>query len=670
MPSPGSCSRCRQPLAVQSDSELCLACRRAAVADPTGPSPPPAYLEPTRSPGPDPDPGDFSPDPDRFRPEPPPGYEFIRCLGVGGMGTVYLARELAAERIVALKLLNAPSSPTAVERFLVEARALARLDHPHIIQVIAVELNWREPFLTMEYADGGSLADLCVPDCLLPPVEAVRLVLAATEAVAAAHAADVLHRDLKPSNILLKGVRGQESGDRGQETSGGPASLLTPVSCLLTPVPCPLTPVVSDFGLAKRTDRDDGLTRTGPIGTPRYMSPEAAAGRFQKVGPPADVYGLGATLYHLLTGRPPFEGDGPTEVIRKVIHDPLVRPRAIRPEVPAELEAIVIKAMEKEPVRRYPTANARAADLRRYLAGDAPTAPLLSPRRRAGRWLGRQRTRIAAVVAVLVLAFTLVAAGRYVWPEPRTTDAEQQIRTEIAGGKPVRLLKADGRPRFEVWPLGQDETKAKPDDDGTFAFGSPGVPRVLILLNDPGVDSYRLSAELRQEQKVGTVQERRAGEVGLALGYADQPGTGATRVHTLMALQFSDFDPDDEPDVRRVIALTDYGLVSPDWLSAKNFPMVHGVPVANLDRPAGWRTISVDVSPAGVKVPGPGGQAQLADVVGINQRRQGPGENIQDKVSQTAGPVVLPAWTPRMPVGIWCRGSWVAVRNVTIERLP
>ena len=162
--------------------------------------------------------GDFSPDPDRYLPEAPPGYELIRQLGTGGMGTVYLARELAAERTVAMKLLNAPGSATAFERFLVEARALARLDHPNIIKVIAVETNWREPFLTMEYADGGSLADLTEPDRLPAPADAARLVLAAAEAVAVAHAAGILHRDIKPSNILLA-VSGQRSavsqtGDR------------------------------------------------------------------------------------------------------------------------------------------------------------------------------------------------------------------------------------------------------------------------------------------------------------------------------------------------------------------------------------------------------------------------------------------------------------------------
>src|SRR5947209_566250 len=139
-------------------------------------------------------------------------------LGLGGMGTGYRAHERAAERTVAIKFLNAPASPSAFDRFLVEARSLARLDHPCIIKVHHVETTWREPFLTMEYADGGTLADRSRAGApLLAPAEAARLILAATEAVAAAHAAGILHRDIKPSNILLTGVRNQETGDRKQE---------------------------------------------------------------------------------------------------------------------------------------------------------------------------------------------------------------------------------------------------------------------------------------------------------------------------------------------------------------------------------------------------------------------------------------------------------------------
>ena len=438
-----------------------------------GPAAPPQFADldrTTPNPRPYPDqnflarngvPSEQARDPRDYLPESPPGYDLLRRLGFGGMGTVYLAREHAGERTVAMKILHSPANPTAFDRFLVEARVLARLDHPNIIKVIAVETNWREPFLTMEYADGGSLADLVNSgEQLLAPLDAARLVLGAAEAIATAHVAGVLHRDLKPSNILLAAARKSKIRNSKPDTNPGSEAETRP------PLPSDIrfrvsdfSPKVSDFGLAKRTDRDDGLTRTGPIGTPGYMSPEAATGRYRDVVAASDVYGLGATLYQLLTGRPPFTGASVNEILRKVVSDPPARPRALRPDLPAGLEAIVVKAMAKDPTARYPTATALADDLRRYLAGQTPAAPVLSPRRRALQWLVRRRTRISVVVGALLLATALVVVGRQLRTDPLPPpNPEQVIRDEIAAGKTVRLLGADGWPRSTAWPLGPAET--------------------------------------------------------------------------------------------------------------------------------------------------------------------------------------------------------------------
>ncbi|MBX9579440.1 MAG: serine/threonine protein kinase, partial [Gemmataceae bacterium] len=418
MPSHGSCSRCSRPLAVESADGLCPNCRVAtglpattplgrhpfAPHPPTGsdpghfdladlPLPPDFLLTPpgaTRT-----GPAGVATQPDRavreheYLPPAPPGYELVRRLGRGGMGSVFLALELAPQRTVAIKFLNAPSAPGAFVRFLAEVRALARLNHPHIVKVLAVETNWREPFFTMEYVPGGTLADLVAGGAPpVPPAEAARLMLAAAEAVAAAHAADVVHRDLKPSNILLtvesRKVEGHKVGDGPDFTTLRHADFTT------------ATPKVSDFGLAKRTDLDEDLTKTGPIGTAAYMSPEAARGRHREVGVAADVYGLGATLYHLLAGRPPFRGRDRDDTMARVVRDPPARLRAVRPDVPPGLEAVVVRAMEKDPARRYRTAGEFAADLRLFLAGQEPTARPLTPGRRAARWLGRHRRRIAA----------------------------------------------------------------------------------------------------------------------------------------------------------------------------------------------------------------------------------------------------------------------------------
>ena len=287
----------------------------------------------------------------------------------------------------------------------------------------------------MAYADGGTLADWTEPTSLPPPAEAARLILAAAEGVSAAHAAGILHRDIKPSNILLQNADGSGINVRRTENIGVSSEHQS----------LSIQPKVSDFGLAKRTDRDDGLTRSSdPLGTPRYMSPEAAGGRYGEIGPPTDVYGLGATLYHLLTGRPPFTGETHHQVLRQVLNDTPTRPRALRPGLSAELEAIVVKAMEKDPAARYPTAGAMANDLRRFLAGEMPDAPLLSRPRRAWRWLGRNRKKIGAAVAILVVATALVAIGMHAGSRS-SRSAQQVIRDEIATGKTVAPLAAQRR---------------------------------------------------------------------------------------------------------------------------------------------------------------------------------------------------------------------------------
>jgi hypothetical protein len=335
---------------------------------------------------------------------------------------------------------------------------------------------------------------------------------------------------------------------------------------------------------------------------------------------------------------------------------------------------VVVHALEKDPAKRYPTAAALADDLRRFLAGDAPAARILSPRRRAGRWLARHRWRIATAVGVAVLAAVLVAGGRSLRPGP-PADPEQAIRAEIAAGKVAALLGPDGRPRAAAWPLGPEEITATAEDGGTLSFGS-GVTRVLLLLSDPGVDSYRLEADLWQVQKIGNVltKDSATNEVGLVLGYAGQPGAGGTRVHTQMVFAFQEFDP---ADVGRALQLMDVGLVTlPDLtpLAPGTQRGVRPAPLARLNPGGpGWRRVSVEVSPAGVRVPGRGGRTELADPPGIARRRNGPVDPtdacIRDQVARSAGPVTLPDWSPRMPLGIWCSGSWVAVRNVTIQAL-
>jgi serine/threonine protein kinase len=538
-----------------------------------------------------------------------------------------------------MKLLNSPSSPVAFDRFLVEARSLAKLDHPNIVKVITVETNWREPFLTMEYADGGTLADFTQSESLLRPEEAARFILAAAEAVAAAHAEGILHRDIKPSNILL-----QRAGS--------------------------LQPKLSDFGLAKRTNRDDGLTRSSdPLGTPRYMSPEAAAGRFADVGPPSDVYGLGATFYHLLTGRPPFTGESHEQVIRQVLHEMPARPRSLRSELSLDLEAIVNKAMEKNPAARYPTAAALADDLRRFLAGQQPAAPVLSTSRRISRWLTHHRKQIGIATAVTALAIMLVAAGRLIWKDPPPRDPCDVMRDEIAAGKTARLLNADGRPRWSAWPIDPQELQVQPEDGGICSFNSK-EPSVLLLLDDPGVDSYEVQAEICQQQKYGDFDKtsnRDTNQVGLVLGYGGHPGPKGGRVHGMLVIRFIEYDADSGPEVKRWLEVIYPGLAVIPGFAESNFePSRADLPGVLLPREPErtvWRKISARVTLAGIWVSGPQGQQLVTAGAIANMQKQ-----IQDNFAAgQTGPIEpFPLWSPRMAIGIWSFGSSVSVRNITV----
>ncbi len=365
----------------------------------------------------------------------PPGYEVVRELGRGGMGVVYEARDLALNRTVALKMVLAGGHARAAElaRFLHEAEAVARLDHPHVVRVFALGNHDGLPFFAMEYVDGGSLAD-AVRGGPLPPADAARYVAQVAAAVGYSHARGVLHRDLKPANILLAKARSQESGSRSQDAgskSGSRSSGVTTGLSSLAPGSWPLTPKVTDFGLAKLTDGDDdGLTATGAVmGTPSYMAPEQAAGGGKDVGPAADVYSLGAVLYALLTGRPPFQGPTPVETVRQVIDSEPVAPRRLQPGTPKDLETITLKCLAKDPAKRYPSADALADDLGRWLSGESIVARPAGPVERGWKWVRRNRGAAAAGAAV----FLALAAGTAV-------STWQAVRARAAEGRTAQLL--------------------------------------------------------------------------------------------------------------------------------------------------------------------------------------------------------------------------------------
>jgi len=269
-------------------------------------------------------------------------YELIEELGRGGMGVVYRARQLSLPREVAIKMmrLDRLDSATDRERFRAEAEAIARLDHPGIVPVYEVGEVDGQPYFSMKYVRGRTLADR-LQEGPLAPREAARILAGVARAIDAAHRCGVLHRDLKPSNILL-----DENGE----------------------------PLVTDFGLAKLLSGSVDLTHSGAIlGTPAYVAPEQAAGGRGENGPASDVYSLGSILYHMLTGRPPFQAAEVVDVLLMVLEQDPVPPRVLNPLVDRDLEMITLRCLQKPPDLRYASAASLADDLEAYLR-DEPIA--------------------------------------------------------------------------------------------------------------------------------------------------------------------------------------------------------------------------------------------------------------------------------------------------------
>jgi len=376
-----------------------------------------------------------------------PDYEIEQVLGHGGMGVVYKARQKSLNRIVALKMIRSAeiASDRDLQRFRTEAEAVAGLQHANVVQLFEFGSHQGHPYFTLEYIEGGSLTQL-LHKGPMSPKNAARLVEQLARGVSAAHQLGIIHRDLKPDNILIA-----RDG----------------------------TPKIADFGLAKRHDAEDGpsgnertphegnLTQTGAImGTPRYMAPEQARGETRLIGPAADIWAMGAILYRMLTGSPPFPGDKVDELIAQVINANPIAPSAFVPRLSRDLEAICLKCLRKDRGERYASAEGLAEDLRRFRDGEPVLARPITMPERTWKFLRRNPVEAFFVVVIVIMFFGASAAIYAKYREAKFQEGEAQRQTGIAKDQAeLAAARADA--------LAEEVRKTKREKDNALILLAP-----------------------------------------------------------------------------------------------------------------------------------------------------------------------------------------------------
>ncbi len=380
-------------------------------------------------------------------------YDVVSVLGRGGMGIVYKARHKKLGREVALKMVLAGShaSEEQLERFIAEAKAVAHMQHPNIVQIFEVGEHEGLPFFSLEYVDGDSL-DKQVRQQPLDPQYAARLTETLTRAMQYAHDNKVLHRDIKPANVLV--------------SSQG-------------------VPKITDFGLAKRLeDADDaGSTRTGTImGTPAYMSPEQARGDVHALGPATDQYSLGAMLYEFLTGRPPFMAPKAVDTILQVLKNEPIPPRQLQPKLPIDLETICLKALQKDPTQRYADCTAMANDLQHFLRGEPISARPVGRTERAWRWC-RRNPLIASLSAVALLGLFAVAVV-------------SSVSAWMVSSKNEELVSLNGKLKTTIDDLAVSN-RIKEEQKGELADTNKALESTIVDLGESNKEKQRRSERLQ-----------------------------------------------------------------------------------------------------------------------------------------------------------------------------
>lgn len=554
-------------------------------------------------------------------------YDLLEEVGHGGMGVVYKARQVPLNRLVAVKIARAGpfTDLSTLTRLQTEVEAIARLRHENIVCVHEFGEQDGCKYFSMEFVDGGNLADRLSAG-RMPEREAAELVRVLAGAVDFAHRHEVIHRDLKPANVLLD--------------AGGAMKL-------------------SDFGLAKLLDVEPGYTQDDTVlGTASYMSPEMARGEANVAGVPADVYGLGAILYEALAGRPPFQARTHTETLRQVQTLEPEPPSRLRPGLDRTLEAVCLRCLAKEPGKRYASAGDLADDLGRWLAGRPTIArPPCWPVR---VWQSARRStaiRRVALLAVLtcILASFLALSG----PEPAER-AITDIESALARGENVVLIGETGRPRWSRWCIQDDSLQAPVPRGSTFSVESWGCA-LLELVRDPQWSCYRLKAEVQH------VNSHQHGDVGLFLAHREHQ-TSHGVVHRMLRLSFNDINPGTPVRLAPYLRSDDGGRPLDLAVEGLSKPLN----VAPGFRRTDWRKLVVEVTPNAVRAfwegDQPIGKVPVKDIVAHTaealKRRQAqhPEESWKELIEGS--------FASRGSLGLYVFRGSAAFRSVVIEPDP
>lgn len=460
---------------------------------------------------------------DRAPPELPGDYEIVRELGRGGMGVVYLARQKSLARDVAIKVLRPGSDHLApvVRRFLDEARHLAQMRHPNVVAVHEIGQAESEPYFAMEYIPGESLAGRLTRGPLTP-AQAVAILKQIAEAVRHAHEHGIIHRDLKPGNVLLD--------PEGRA-------------------------LVTDFGLARDVGLASDLTRSGELlGTPAYMAPEQARGDSAQIGERTDVHALGAILYEMLTGRPPYGLEAPAVVFARLLHE---EPAPLGPQVPRDLATICLKALAKAPADRYASARPMLEDLKRYEAGEPIQARRPGPLAQTLRWARRQWRLIvtAGVTAMVVAVLALIWLDRSV-ADLRAWGKEREQRGDLAGAIEVyqrAWQKATGTERADIQA---DLVRCIGTIDDAEVAVKTARP---LLAGDPNL-SFGKHDYLLTQALIAELRARHGGRSIAEAGREDWPTLELARTRLMRFLNAGEGTPEQRQSAEQNLAAVEHVL--------------------------------------------------------------------------------------------------------------